>query len=78
MRKSGRVVYGSGLENRRGASLREFESHLFRHLQPSILALCPLKRDTSGTLVPNTPQQTQKNEFSDILGKAYFRPSEEG
>ena len=29
--RSGRVVDGIGLENRRGASLREFESHLLRH-----------------------------------------------
>ena len=28
--KGGRVVYGNGLENRRGESLREFESHPFR------------------------------------------------
>jgi hypothetical protein len=27
-----RVVYGSGLENRRGASLRGFESHPIRQL----------------------------------------------
>lgn len=29
--KSGRVDYCTGLENRRVARLREFESHLFRH-----------------------------------------------
>ena len=28
--KSGRVVYGTGLENQRCESIREFESHLFR------------------------------------------------
>ena len=31
--KRGRVVEGSGLENRQGASSREFESHRFRHFQ---------------------------------------------
>ena len=30
-RKRGRVVEGTGLENRQGATLREFESHRFRH-----------------------------------------------
>lgn len=30
-RKSGRVVDCNGLENRRLARVREFESHLFRH-----------------------------------------------
>lgn len=29
--RSGRVVYGSGLENRRGETPRGFESHLLRH-----------------------------------------------
>gem|GEM_PF-4411843 len=28
--KRGRVVEGTGLENRQGATLREFESHRFR------------------------------------------------
>src|SRR5437773_10948227 len=30
-RRGGRVVYGSGLENRQGASPRGFESHPLRH-----------------------------------------------
>lgn len=32
MRKGGRVVYGTGLENRRTERYREFESHPFRQL----------------------------------------------
>ena len=31
MRRSGRAVEGTGLENRRRVSVREFESHLLRH-----------------------------------------------
>jgi hypothetical protein len=33
------VVYGSGLENRQGASLRGFESHPLRQLQDFIQSL---------------------------------------
>lgn len=31
LRMGGRVVEGTGLENRQGETLREFESHLIRH-----------------------------------------------
>ena len=35
LRKRGRVVECTGLENRRWATIREFESHRFRHLSVS-------------------------------------------
>ena len=38
-RRGGRAVYGSGLENRQGASLRGFESHPLRQLLRSTLRL---------------------------------------
>ena len=34
--KRGRVVEGTGLENQRGATHREFESHRFRFLLSSL------------------------------------------
>lgn len=39
LRKRGRVVEGTGLENRQGATLREFESHRFRHNENQPLGL---------------------------------------